>query len=264
MLTSFWDNTTEVELIGLTLSLIGTILSFISVILVVAIFVRNQKNYYQEFLTFLDRKKKALIRAAKRKKIDNAEYLVGLIIGNVRFFAEDFFVNFAGEGSLKYQQYRTIKGIYKHIKMRLIKSRRVFNNAVKRGYPKITIRIQVFEKFNELNEKYFKGKVKNAALKKTNENVYTTLLFRYDSETSQFIPENRKPTFYKMGDDLEFKKNVYYIFSTRNKIEGKLEGEDLEKKFFFIACSYSADSQHPKNSDKALEKQEELQEDKKK
>jgi len=254
-----FDNLQIVDIVSFTLSIIGVMLSTTSIILAYTIFIRNQKNYYKLFLFFLNAEKRKLQRFTKRLDI-KGDLIIDYIIENVRFFAEDFFVNFAGEGNLKYQQFQTILGIYGHIRRRLKITRKVFKRANKVGAKNILIYVQIFDKFNNLNEKYFDNKIKNAKLKRDDSNVYTTLVFSYDKQNREIYRKSEESqVFYSMGSDIEFKKNIYYIFSTENRIENTLEGEDLEKSYFFIACYYSTEKIKDVTTDKVLEKEKKVQ-----
>jgi hypothetical protein len=203
-----------------------------------AIFIRDQKNYYKKLLLFIQRKKRFFHHYFKFHNL-NGEVLTNYLLDDVRFFAEDFFVNFEGDGVLKYHQYKTIMGIYRHIMYRLKITRRDFQRAKNRDYEGILIHLQLFDKMQVLNDQYFDHQLPNNALLKENANVYTTLTFSYSrSKNTVELDTQKKPIFYSMGTDLDFKKNLYYIFSFQYEIETKIAGEDLEQSYFFIACSY--------------------------
>lgn len=250
-------NLETVELIGIILSVIGVLAGLVSLIFGYTIFISTQKNYYEKFLKFLRVKENRIKRRANKSGISNPEF-VTYLMKDLKFFGEDFFVDFSSDGYLKFHQFKTIKLIYRHLKKRLLISQKVFLKGVKNGEENIIIRTQVFGKFISLNKKYFDSKIINERLSKENLNVYVTINFKYDLYKKELINLNKdKPSsLFEMGDDSDFKKNIYFIFSSRNKIdEQELDREEeWEKQYFFIGASY-------RNKKQSTEKLLEIQED---
>ncbi|QHX35970.1 hypothetical protein STIUS_v1c04160 [Spiroplasma sp. TIUS-1] len=246
-----------VELIGIILSVVGAFAGLVSLIFGYTIFVSTQKNYYEKFLKFLRIKEIKIKRIANKSGISNPEF-VSYLMKDLQFFGEDFFVDFSSDGYLKYHQFRTIKLIYRHLKKRLIISQKVFLKGVKNGEENIIIRTQIFGKFNNLNKKYFNSKLINEKLSEENLNVYVTVNFKYDLLKKKLInlSEDKPSSLFEMGDDSDFKKSIYFIFSSRNQIEEDLDKQDeWEKQYFFIGASYRNKNQ---NSEKSLENRENI------
>lgn len=258
----FNDNLSMTDITNLSIALLGLIVAVVSLFFAFAVFNSNDKNYYQSFLKFLTKKEKKIKKQLKRKKINDplyAEYLMD----SVRFFGENFFVNFSDDGYLKLYQFKTIKGIYRHLQERLKITEKVFLKALKKEKnAQIIIRLQLFNKYNYINKNYYHNKLKNPELAKNNADVYITVKLIFDRQKNAFDNEsvNKPYSLLEMESDFEFKKNMYYIFSQANKIEEKLDEEQIDKHYFFAACSIINKERKTKISEQQLEKIEEMKE----